>query len=223
MNDHDGVLTHLDEQGAARMVDVSAKAVTLRRARASGAVLMKPSTLDMICHGTAAKGDVIATARIAGIMAAKRTGELIPLCHPLGIEAVTVTLEPQGADRLSIAATVTTVARTGVEMEALTAVTVTALTVYDMCKAVDRAMTITDIRLDEKRWPIGSLPAARRGRQTQRWWLHRGWMLNDYCQCALLWRGSRSVQGRSREDLTRKRHHRRRLSRPIANRLSATC
>lgn len=123
MNDHDGVLTHLDEQGAARMVDVSAKAVTLRRARASGAVLMKPSTLDMICHGTAAKGDVIATARIAGIMAAKRTGELIPLCHPLGIEAVTVTLEPQGADRLSIAATVTTVARTGVEMEALTAVT----------------------------------------------------------------------------------------------------
>ncbi|WP_252258695.1 cyclic pyranopterin monophosphate synthase MoaC, partial [Mycobacterium tuberculosis] len=113
MNDHDGVLTHLDEQGAARMVDVSAKAVTLRRARASGAVLMKPSTLDMICHGTAAKGDVIATARIAGIMAAKRTGELIPLCHPLGIEAVTVTLEPQGADRLSIAATVTTVARTG--------------------------------------------------------------------------------------------------------------
>lgn len=100
MNDHDGVLTHLDEQGAARMVDVSAKAVTLRRARASGAVLMKPSTLDMICHGTAAKGDVIATARIAGIMAAKRTGELIPLCHPLGIEAVTVTLEPQGADRL---------------------------------------------------------------------------------------------------------------------------
>lgn len=150
MNDHDGVLTHLDEQGAARMVDVSAKAVTLRRARASGAVLMKPSTLDMICHGTAAKGDVIATARIAGIMAAKWTGELIPLCHPLGIEAVTVTLEPQGADRLSIAATVTTVARTGVEMEALTAVTVTALTVYDMCKAVDRAMTITDIRLDEK-------------------------------------------------------------------------
>ncbi|EFI31889.1 LOW QUALITY PROTEIN: molybdenum cofactor biosynthesis protein, partial [Mycobacterium tuberculosis 94_M4241A] len=150
VNDHDGVLTHLDEQGAARMVDVSAKAVTLRRARASGAVLMKPSTLDMICHGTAAKGDVIATARIAGIMAAKRTGELIPLCHPLGIEAVTVTLEPQGADRLSIAATVTTVARTGVEMEALTAVTVTALTVYDMCKAVDRAMTITDIRLDEK-------------------------------------------------------------------------
>lgn len=139
MNDHDGVLTHLDEQGAARMVDVSAKAVTLRRARASGAVLMKPSTLDMICHGTAAKGDVIATARIAGIMAAKRTGELIPLCHPLGIEAVTVTLEPQGADRLSIAATVTTVARTGVEMEALTAVTVTALTVYDMCKAVDRS------------------------------------------------------------------------------------
>lgn len=129
---------------------MSAKAVTLRRARASGAVLMKPSTLDMICHGTAAKGDVIATARIAGIMAAKRTGELIPLCHPLGIEAVTVTLEPQGADRLSIAATVTTVARTGVEMEALTAVTVTALTVYDMCKAVDRAMTITDIRLDEK-------------------------------------------------------------------------
>lgn len=223
MNDHDGVLTHLDEQGAARMVDVSAKAVTLRRARASGAVLMKPSTLDMICHGTAAKGDVIATARIAGIMAAKRTGELIPLCHPLGIEAVTVTLEPQGADRLSIAATVTTVARTGVEMEALTAVTVTALTVYDMCKAVDRAMTITDIRLTKKRWPIGSLPAARRGRQTQRWWLHRGWMLNDYCQCALLWRGSRSVQGRSREDLTRKRHHRRRLSRPIANRLSATC
>ncbi|COX00826.1 molybdenum cofactor biosynthesis protein MoaC [Mycobacterium tuberculosis] len=160
MNDHDGVLTHLDEQGAARMVDVSAKAVTLRRARASGAVLMKPSTLDMICHGTAAKGDVIATARIAGIMAAKRTGELIPLCHPLGIEAVTVAAiesrsapcgsEPQGADRLSIAATVTTVARTGVEMEALTAVTVTALTVYDMCKAVDRAMTITDIRLDEK-------------------------------------------------------------------------
>ncbi|WP_410575709.1 cyclic pyranopterin monophosphate synthase MoaC [Amycolatopsis sp. cmx-4-61] len=143
-------LTHVDEQGAARMVDVSAKAVTTRRARASGAVVMSPATLGLITGGAVGKGDVLAAARLAGIMAAKRTGDLIPLCHPLGIDAVSVDLVPSLPDRLLITATVTTTGRTGVEMEALTAVSLAALTVYDMCKAADRAMAITGIVLEEK-------------------------------------------------------------------------
>jgi cyclic pyranopterin phosphate synthase len=143
-------LSHLDESGAARMVDVSAKDVTRREALATGCVVMAPATLELITHGQAAKGDVLAAARIAGIMAAKRTGELIPLCHPLGLENVTVTLTPAPPDRLVISARSVVTARTGIEMEALTAVAVAALTVYDMCKAVDRAMQITDIRLEEK-------------------------------------------------------------------------
>jgi cyclic pyranopterin phosphate synthase len=145
-------LTHLDEQGRATMVDVGAKADTLREAIARGVVRMKPATLAMITSGTAPKGDVLATARIAGIMAAKRTSELIPLCHPLMLSrvAVEITADP-AASALQIEATVRTTGKTGVEMEALTAVSVAALTIYDMCKAVDRGMRITDIRLAEKR------------------------------------------------------------------------
>ncbi len=143
-------LTHLDQAGRARMVDVGAKPVTDRYAVASGAVVMKPETLELITSGKAAKGDVLAAARIAGIMAAKRTGDLIPLCHPIGLDSVTVTLEPSAVGVLAITARVAVSSRTGVEMEALTAVSMAALTVYDMCKAVDRGMTITDIRLEEK-------------------------------------------------------------------------
>jgi cyclic pyranopterin phosphate synthase len=142
--------THFDEGGASRMVDVSAKAETLRTARASGLVRMQPATLARILDRSLAKGDVREVARLAGIMAAKRTGELIPLCHPLGLDAVAVDLAPEGPDALRIEATVTVRGRTGVEMEALTAVTVAALTVYDMCKAVDRGMTIERVRLEEK-------------------------------------------------------------------------
>lgn len=145
-----GTLTHLDENGAARMVDVSGKPVTRRQARASGTVVMNPATLVMIAEGTAEKGDVFAAARLAGIIAAKRTGELIPLCHPLGLDAVTVELVPVATNRLLITATATTMGRTGVEMEALTAVSVASLTVYDMCKAVDRDMVISGICLHEK-------------------------------------------------------------------------
>jgi cyclic pyranopterin phosphate synthase len=145
-------LTHLDEQGRATMVDVGAKTDTLREAIARGVVRMEPATLGMITSGTAPKGDVLATARIAGIMAAKRTSELIPLCHPLMLSrvAVEITADPV-ASMLQIEATVRTTGKTGVEMEALTAVSVAALTIYDMCKAVDRGMRITDIRLAEKR------------------------------------------------------------------------
>lgn len=143
-------LTHLDQAGRARMVDVGAKPVTDRYAVASGAVVMKPETLELITSGRNAKGDVLAAARIAGIMAAKRTGDLIPLCHPIGLDSVTVTLEPSADGVLTITARVAVSSRTGVEMEALTAVSMAALTVYDMCKAVDRDMTITDIRLEEK-------------------------------------------------------------------------
>lgn len=150
MIDHALALTHIDERGAARMVDVSEKPVTLRVAKASGLVIMKPSTLRMISDGAAAKGDVMAAARIAGIAAAKRTGDLIPLCHPLGLDAVSFTITPCEPDRVKILATTTTLGRTGVEMEALTAVSVAALTIYDMCKAVDRAMEISQIVLQEK-------------------------------------------------------------------------
>ncbi len=145
-------LTHLDERGQAHMVDVGEKPDTAREAIARGAVRMQPATLAMIVAGEAAKGDVIATARIAGIMAAKRTSELIPLCHPLMLGRVAVEIHPDASGSgLELEAMVRTTGKTGVEMEALTAVSVAALTIYDMCKAVDRAMRITDIRLAEKR------------------------------------------------------------------------
>ncbi len=142
-------LTHLDAAGHARMVDVSGKAETARQATAKGRVAMRPETLALIANGAAKKGDVLAVARLAGIMAAKRTADLIPLCHPLPIDAVTVELE-MTQDAVEIAATIRTTGRTGVEMEALTAVSVAALTVYDMVKAVDRGMTIEAIRVVEK-------------------------------------------------------------------------
>ena len=144
-------LTHLDAQGRARMVDVGAKAETERVAVARGRVRMQPATLALIQAGGVAKGDVLAVARVAGIMAAKRTGDLIPLCHPLPVTAVEVNLTAdEAASTLEIEATARIVGRTGVEMEALTAVSVAALTVYDMCKAVDRGMTITEAKLMEK-------------------------------------------------------------------------
>ncbi len=144
-------LSHLDAQGHARMVDVSDKDVTQREATARGRVVMEPSTLALIVEGRLPKGDVLATARIAGIMAAKRTHELIPLCHPLPISGVEVNLEPSGdGTSIEIEATVRVTSRTGVEMEALTAVSVAALTVYDMCKAVERGMAIEAIRLVAK-------------------------------------------------------------------------
>jgi cyclic pyranopterin phosphate synthase len=141
--------THFDKQGNAAMVDVSAKAVTARTATARVQVVMQPETLAMIQAGSAKKGDVLGVARIAGIMAAKRTADLIPLCHPLPISAVTVDLEAAGTG-VAITATVRTTGQTGVEMEALTAVAVACLTIYDMCKAVDRAMVFSGIRLIEK-------------------------------------------------------------------------
>jgi len=144
-------LTHLDETGAASMVDVSQKAITNRIARAGGHISMKPETLAMIIEGSAKKGDVIATARIAGIMAAKRCHELIPLCHPLLISKVTVDFTPnEKTSSIYVEALVKVSGNTGVEMEALTAVSVACLTLYDMCKAVDRAMIISDIRVLEK-------------------------------------------------------------------------
>jgi len=146
-----GKLSHLDEKGAARMVDVSAKADTERIATAECYVVMEPATLALIQEGGLPKGDVLAVARIAGIMAAKRTSELIPMCHPLPVTGVTVDLEPAGDDRLRIVATVKTTGKTGVEMEALTATSVAGLTVYDMCKAVDKAMRVEGVRLLAKR------------------------------------------------------------------------
>ena len=142
--------THIDNDGNAVMVDVGDKAVTERIATAKGAVIMAPETLAMIESGQAKKGDVLGVAQLAGIMAAKKTSDLIPLCHPLALSKVTVTLTPVRPDRVEIEATVKLSGQTGVEMEALTAVSTAALTVYDMCKAVDRAMQITDIRLTHK-------------------------------------------------------------------------
>ncbi len=140
--------THFDEKGSATMVDVSEKDVTSRVAVARGAVEMSPQTLSMIVEGRAKKGDVLGVARLAGIMAAKKTSDLIPLCHPLPISKVSLELTTNQADsRVEIEATVKVTGRTGVEMEALTAVSVAALTVYDMAKAVDKAMRITDIHL----------------------------------------------------------------------------
>lgn len=143
-----GKLTHFDDQGAAHMVDVSDKDITARIATAKGRIIMEPATLAMIATGTAKKGDVLGIARLAGIMAAKKTPDLIPLCHPLPITKVSVELTVNEASNcVDIEATVKTTGQTGVEMEALTAVNITALTVYDMVKAVDKAMKISDIRV----------------------------------------------------------------------------
>ncbi len=146
-----GKLTHFDEHGAARMVDVSGKEETEREAVAEGRVTMLPETLSFILDRKVAKGDVFGVARVAGIMAAKRTAEIIPLCHPLGLSSVEIAFEPDlTGSCVHIRATVRTTGRTGVEMEALTAVAVAGLTVYDMCKSADRAMAITDILLLKK-------------------------------------------------------------------------
>ena len=143
-------LSHFDAHGASRMVDTSAKPDTAREARASAIVRMQASTLTLIRDKALAKGDVFEVARLAGIMAAKRTSDLIPLCHPLPITGLTVDFAPIGDDRLRIEAKVKVFGKTGVEMEALTAASVAALTVYDMCKSVDRGMTIEQVRLEEK-------------------------------------------------------------------------
>ena len=144
-------LTHFDATGSAVMVDVSAKSESARAATAKARVVMQPATLDLIARGEAAKGDVLGVARLAGIMAAKRTSDLIPLCHPLPISAVTVDLAADSASSsVEITANVRTTARTGVEMEALTAASIAALTVYDMCKAVDRGMRIEGLRVTQK-------------------------------------------------------------------------
>jgi len=142
-------LTHIDETGRARMVDVSEKAVTAREAVAEGRVRMAPATLALALSGDAKKGDVRAVAEIAGVMAAKKTADLIPLCHPLALSKVEVRVEP-AQDGLSVTARVRTTGQTGVEMEALTAVSVACLTIYDMLKAADKAMTIDAVRLLEK-------------------------------------------------------------------------
>jgi cyclic pyranopterin phosphate synthase len=142
-----GGLTHFDAEGRAVMVDVTAKRETERVATARARVVMQEATLAVIRGGTAKKGDVLGTARLAGIMAAKRTADLIPLCHPLPITSVSVELTEGAGAAIEIAATVRTFGRTGVEMEALTAASVAALTVYDMCKAIDRGMRIEDLRV----------------------------------------------------------------------------
>ena len=143
-------LSHLDERGQARMVDVGDKAVTERAAVARGVIRMQPQTLRLIRAGKIAKGEVLAVARIAGIQAAKRTSEWIPLCHPLPITDIHVDFRAAGRDRILIEAEVKVTGKTGVEMEALTAVAAAALTIYDMCKAVDRDMIISDVCLLEK-------------------------------------------------------------------------
>jgi cyclic pyranopterin phosphate synthase len=143
-------LTHFDDQGASRMVDVGVKAVTDRLARASGLVRMLPATLKRIRDRGFAKGDVLEVARLAGIMAAKRTGELIPLCHPLPLDAVSIAFAFLDEQTVRVEAEVRVTAKTGVEMEALVAVSVAALTIYDMCKAIDRGMSIEQVQLEEK-------------------------------------------------------------------------
>ena len=142
-------LTHLDEQGRARMVDVGNKAVTRRTAIASAQLHTRPEVIEKIANGQMPKGDVLATARLAGIMAAKRTADLIPLCHPLPLETVRLDFDVR-EDAITISSTTAATARTGVEMEALTAVAVAALTIYDMIKAMDRTAVIEHIRLEEK-------------------------------------------------------------------------
>jgi len=145
-----GRLSHFDSRGASRIVDVGDKEVTVRRARASGRVGMRTETLGLIRDRKMAKGDVLEVARLAGIMAAKRTGELIPLCHVLPLDAVSLSFDFPDASTIQIEAEARATARTGVEMEALVAVSVAALTIYDMCKSVDRAMVVDQVRLEEK-------------------------------------------------------------------------
>jgi cyclic pyranopterin phosphate synthase len=161
-----GELTHVDEQGAARMVDVGGKDVTERTATAAGRVMVSPQVVGLLRSGGVRKGDALGVARVAGIMGAKRTPELVPLCHPLPLTSVKVDLDVAD-DAVEIRATVTTVARTGVEMEALTAVSVAALTVVDMVKAVDKAAVISDIRVLTKSggrsgdWSRDNPPASK--------------------------------------------------------------
>lgn len=143
-------LTHFDDAGASRMVDVGAKPATARSASASGLVRMAPATLAVVRGGQAAKGDVLGVARLAGIMAAKRAWELIPLCHPLPLDSAAVDFGFEGPDALRVECRVTTTGRTGVEMEALTGASVAALTVYDMCKSIDRGMAIESLQLEHK-------------------------------------------------------------------------
>jgi len=144
-------LTHIDSRGEASMVDVSAKPIVLRTAVAQGEIRLQKATLRLIESHAIAKGNVLAAARLAGILAAKKTGELIPLCHPLALSHCEVNFEvPKTRDRIVISASAKIAAQTGIEMEALTAVTVAALTIYDMCKAVDKAMRITEVRLLSK-------------------------------------------------------------------------
>ncbi len=143
-------LTHFDSSGSARMVDVGDKPVTARLARAEATIEMQPATAEIIRSGGASKGDVLAVARLAGIMASKKTSDLIPLCHALGLDSCTVEFEWSSPAKLRIEATVRNQGRTGVEMEALVAASVSSLTVYDMCKAIDRGMTVTGLRLIEK-------------------------------------------------------------------------
>ncbi len=144
-------LTHVSASGKARMVDIGEKSETVREAVATGTVKMKPATLEQVRSASLKKGDVLAVARVAGIMAAKSTPHLIPLCHPILTESITVDFDLSGADSIGITATARCTGKTGVEMEAMVAVSVAALTIYDMCKSVDRGMTITDIRLEGKR------------------------------------------------------------------------
>jgi cyclic pyranopterin phosphate synthase len=143
--------SHFDQSGASRMVDAGAKRVTARFARARGEIRLAPETLRLVRDQAVAKGNVLEVARVAGIMAAKRTSDLIPLCHPLGLDAVVIEFDFPGDGTIRIQATVRVEAKTGVEMEALTAVSVAALTVYDMCKSKDHEMVIGNIRLEEKR------------------------------------------------------------------------
>jgi cyclic pyranopterin monophosphate synthase len=145
-----GQFTHFNAAGQAHMVDVGEKSETRRIARAAGSIRMQPQTLALILQGDAKKGDVLGIARIAAIQGSKRTSELIPLCHPIALTKVGVEFEIAGPDTIHCTVTAETVGRTGVEMEALTATSVALLTIYDMCKAVDRGMTITDVRLLEK-------------------------------------------------------------------------
>lgn len=151
MSQHPTTLTHFDAQGQAHMVDVGSKDVTRRVAVATGRITMLPATLALIASGTAKKGDVLGIARIAGIQGAKKTSDLIPLCHPIGLTRVAVEFDIQtAASSVLCTSTAEVTGQTGVEMEALTAVQVALLTIYDMCKAVDRGMTITDVKLLEK-------------------------------------------------------------------------
>jgi cyclic pyranopterin phosphate synthase len=143
-------LSHVNSRGEARMVDISLKGVTVREAVARGSVIMQPATLEQVKNASLKKGDVLAVARIAGIMAAKKVPDFIPLCHLIPLDSVTIDFDLTAADRIGISSTVKSTGRTGVEMEALTAVTVAALTIYDMCKAVEKGMTITNIYLETK-------------------------------------------------------------------------